>query len=77
MSMSSIDANVNDQSSVNKDMLQQTAAKIGVRIPEHLEDDFATMLAGAKVAMDKVMVMDGINSVCTTYQGCQLINPYL
>ncbi|OCH84923.1 amidase signature enzyme [Obba rivulosa] len=43
---------------ITPDVLRQTAAKIGVRIPEHLEGEFTEMLASARDAMEKVLQMD-------------------
>lgn len=51
---------------VTRDVLQRTAARIGVRIPEHLEEEFTEMLASARDAMEKVLQMDGTSSFALT-----------
>ncbi|TFY60315.1 hypothetical protein EVJ58_g5232 [Rhodofomes roseus] len=46
------------QSPVTRDVLQQTAAKIGVRVPAEKEIEFTEMLASAREAMEQVLAMD-------------------
>ena len=44
---------------VTTDVLQQTAAMLGVRVPEKWEEDFTVMLASARDAMEKILGMEG------------------
>ena len=48
---------------ITTDVLQETAAKVGLRIPEHKEAAFTEMLASARQAIDEVLAMDGM-SIC-------------
>ncbi|EMD33904.1 hypothetical protein CERSUDRAFT_125669 [Gelatoporia subvermispora B] len=43
---------------ITRDVLQNTAAKIGIRVSEHLEEEFIETLAAARDAMEKVLQMD-------------------
>ncbi|GBE87908.1 Glutamyl-tRNA amidotransferase subunit A [Sparassis crispa] len=55
-----------DQSPINRNVLQQTAAKIGVKVPEDQEAAFVTMLASAREAMEQVIEMDDFMPVPDT-----------
>ena len=44
---------------VTASVLQETAGKIGVRIPEEYEADYTDLLKLAKADMEAVMSMDG------------------
>lgn len=57
--MVSVNGTVPHAPSISKDVLQQTAGKIGVAVPKHLEDDFTSMLESGKEAMEEVLAMDG------------------
>ena len=47
-------------SPVTTDVLQSTAAKIGVRVSSDREAEFTEMLASAREAMEQVSAMDGM-----------------
>lgn len=44
---------------VTKDVLQQTASTLGVRVPEKWEADFTVMLASAREAMEQLLEAEG------------------
>lgn len=44
---------------VDSSVLHDTAASVGVTVPETYEADFAELLAGARDAMEEVVSMDG------------------
>ena len=46
-------------SPITTDVLQSTAAKIGVRVPQHLEAEYTEILSSVREAMEQVMEMDG------------------
>lgn len=48
---------------VTASVLQETAGKIGVRIPEEYEADYTDLLKIAKADMEAVMGMDGTSWV--------------
>ncbi|KAH9928393.1 amidase signature domain-containing protein [Fomitopsis serialis] len=58
MSASLTDPPAPKQSPVTRDVLQQTAAKIGICVPAEKEDEFTDMLASAREAMQQVLAMD-------------------
>ena len=62
MSTSLADPPASDSSIVTKDVLQRTAAKIGVSVPLDKEAEFTDLLASAKEAMEQVQAMDGMQS---------------
>ncbi|KZT67443.1 Glutamyl-tRNA amidotransferase subunit A [Daedalea quercina L-15889] len=58
MSAPLADAPIPRQSPISRDVLQQTAAKIGIRVPAEKEGEFTEMLASAREAMEQVLAMD-------------------
>ena len=44
---------------ITKDILQQTAALGGVRVPDKWEDDFTVMLSGVREAMEQILGQEG------------------
>lgn len=44
---------------ISKEVLQITAAKIGVTVPKPLEDDFTWLMADGHKVMEEVSAMDG------------------
>ncbi|CCM01509.1 uncharacterized protein FIBRA_03565 [Fibroporia radiculosa] len=58
MATATIDPPMPQNSPVTQEVLQQTAAKIGVRVPQEREVEFTEMLASAREAMEQVMAMD-------------------
>jgi len=56
--MASVDLLAPKEFPVTPDTLQQTAAKIGVRIPDNKVNEFTEMLASARAAMEEVLAID-------------------
>ncbi len=44
---------------VTTELLQQTAAKVGLHVPDHIAEDFTSMLASGREAMEEVAALDG------------------
>lgn len=44
---------------VTKDVLQETAAMLGIQVPEKWEEDFTVMLASAREAMEQLLAVEG------------------
>ena len=59
MSTSLADPPASDWSPITSDVLQGTAAKIGVRVASDKETEFTELLASAREAMVQVSAMDG------------------
>ncbi|KIJ54161.1 hypothetical protein M422DRAFT_775353 [Sphaerobolus stellatus SS14] len=58
MALPTIDLKIPVQSPINPKIVQKTVGKIGVKIPDHLVEDYTTTLASAQQAMEKVLAMD-------------------
>ncbi|THG96265.1 hypothetical protein EW026_g5540 [Hermanssonia centrifuga] len=43
---------------VTTELLQQTAAKVGLHVPDHIAEDFTSMLASSREAMEEVAALD-------------------
>ncbi|KAF9818831.1 hypothetical protein IEO21_02487 [Rhodonia placenta] len=58
MATAFVDPTIPKESPITSEVLQQTAAKIGVRVPDSKADEFTEMLASARETMEQVMTMD-------------------
>lgn len=45
---------------ITAEVLQQAASKLGVRVPQHVEDDFAEQMRSAREAILEVVAMEGM-----------------
>lgn len=66
MATAFVDPTIPKESPITSEVLQQTAAKIGVRVPDSKADEFTEMLASARETMEQVMTMDGVSDVQTS-----------
>jgi hypothetical protein len=51
--------NTPSQIPITAEVLQTTVSKIGIKIPEHLVQDYVATLADAQRDMETLMAMDG------------------
>lgn len=58
MATAFVDPTIPKESPITSEVLQQTAAKIGIRVPDSKADEFTEMLASARETMEQVMAMD-------------------
>ena len=45
---------------ITVDVLQHTAGKLGVKVPQNVEHDFAELMKGTREAILEVAAMDGM-----------------
>jgi amidase len=59
MALPTVSLEPSSESPITAQVLQNTVAKIGIKIPEYLVQDYTATLTSAQQAMEMVMAMDG------------------